>query len=59
MRCQDFFIGNGYDVQQRYRFIATLLIKVEFVLMVSLLGKYVDDVKLFVEFLFSGIDVGD
>lgn len=37
-----FFIGNGYD-EQVYRFIGTLLIKVEFVLMVSLLGKYVDD----------------
>lgn len=47
MRCQYFFIRNGYDVQQRYRFIGTLLIKVEFVLMVSLLGKYVDGLNLF------------
>lgn len=48
MRCQVLFIGNGYDVQL-YRFIGTLLIKVEFVLTVSLLGKFVDDIKLFFE----------
>lgn len=58
MRCQGFFIGNGYDVQ-RYRFIGNLLIKVEFVLMVSLLGKFVDGVKLFCKMtkVFSGIGV--